>query len=162
VQIRPATPADLAAMWDIFQSVIVSGDALPFAESLDHDTFRSHWFGAHTAYVAVDDARVLGMYKLGPNYPDRGAHIASATYLVGAAAQGQGIGRAMVEHSIALAEQAGYVAMQFNYVVSSNAPAVTLYEKLGFLIVGTLPKAFRHQQRGLVDVYVMYRPLGEG
>ena len=147
-------------MWDIFQSVIASGDALPFADSLDRPTFHSHWFGAHAAYVVETDAGVLGMYKLGPNYPDRGAHIASATYLVSAAAQGRGIGRAMVEHSLALAQQAGYVAMQFNYVVSTNAPAVKLYEKLGFHIAGTLPKAFRHEQLGLVDAYVMYRSLG--
>jgi len=31
---------------------------------------------------------------------------------------------------------------------------VELYRKLGFAIVGTLPKAFRHQQLGLVDAYV--------
>jgi ribosomal protein S18 acetylase RimI-like enzyme len=51
------------------------------------------------------------------------------------------------------------MAMQFNYVVSTNAPAVELYKKLGFAIVGTLPKAFRHKQLGLVDAYVMYRFL---
>jgi ribosomal protein S18 acetylase RimI-like enzyme len=51
------------------------------------------------------------------------------------------------------------MAMQFNYVVSTNAPAVELYKKLGFVIVGTLPKAFRHKQLGLVDAYVMYRFL---
>jgi hypothetical protein len=36
---------------------------------------------------------------------------------------------------------------------------VELYKKLGFAIVGTLPKAFRHKQLGLVDAYVMYRFL---
>jgi ribosomal protein S18 acetylase RimI-like enzyme len=41
--------------------------------------------------------------------------------------------------------------------VSSNAPAVELYKKLGFTIAGTLPKAFRHPKLGLVDAYVMYR-----
>jgi|GEM_PF-1141160 len=51
------------------------------------------------------------------------------------------------------------MAIQFNYVVGSNAPAVDLYKKLGFAIVGTLPKAFRHKQLGLVDAYVMYRFL---
>ena len=160
MHIRPAVAADLDAMWNIFQQVIANGDALPFADSLDRPTFHSHWFGAHRAYVVESQDRVVAMYKLGPNYPDRGAHIASATYLVSPTAQGQGIGRAMVEHSIALAEQGGYLGMQFNYVVSTNAPAVKLYEKLGFHIAGTLPKAFRHEQLGLVDAYVMYRALG--
>ncbi|MBA8887605.1 ribosomal protein S18 acetylase RimI-like enzyme [Dokdonella fugitiva] len=49
--------------------------------------------------------------------------------------------------------------MQFNYVVSTNTPAVELYRKLGFAVVGTLPKAFEHRRLGLVDVYVMFRFL---
>jgi hypothetical protein len=36
---------------------------------------------------------------------------------------------------------------------------VTLYEKLGFSIAGTLPKAFRHRELGLVDAFVMFRAL---
>lgn len=99
------------------------------------------------------------MYKSGANYPGFGAHVASATYVVRPAAQGRGIGRALVQHSLAQAQSDGFLAMQFNYVVSSNAPAVELYKKLGFTIAGTLPKAFRHKQLGLVDAYVMHRFL---
>src|SRR3546814_3874644 len=99
------------------------------------------------------------MYKFGANYPGLGSHVASATYIVRPAAQGKGIGRALVQHSLSRAKNDGFMAMQFNYVVSSNAPAVELYKKLGFTIAGTLPKAFRHQQLGLVDAYVMYRFL---
>jgi hypothetical protein len=51
--------------------------------------------------------------------------------------------------------------MQFNFVVSTNEPAVKLWERLGFTIVGTLPGAFRHRTRGFVDVYVMFRTLVE-
>ena len=72
---------------------------------------------------------------------------------------GRGIGRALVQHSLAEAQDAGYTAMQFNYVVSTNTAAVGLYKKLGFDIVGTLPEAFRHKTLGLVDAYVMYRFL---
>lgn len=146
-------------MWTIFQSVIATGDALPFADGFDQETFQSHWFDAQTSYVAIADSSVLGMYKFGANYPGLGSHIASATYVVSPGAQGKGMGRALVEHSLAQAQSDGFMAMQFNYVVSTNAPAVELYKKLGFAIVGSLPKAFRHQQLGLVDVYVMFRFL---
>ncbi|MFC3550897.1 GNAT family N-acetyltransferase [Lysobacter cavernae] len=162
MQITRATQAELPAMWDIFQAVISTGDTLPFAGSLDRDTFRTHWFGPHTSYVAAVGGDVIGMYKVGPNYPDLGSHVASATYLVAPSAQGKGIGRALVNHSIAQAQSEGFLAMQFNYVVSTNLPAVRLYEKLGFAIVGTLPKAFRHRQHGLVDAHVMYRRLQQG
>jgi Sortase and related acyltransferases len=159
MQIRPAKDVDLDAMWRIFQDVIVAGDALPFSDDFDVGTFQSHWFGPHRSYVAVNDDGVVGMYKIGANYPGLGSHVASATYLVSPNAQGRGIGRALVQHSLAQAQDAGYLSIQFNYVVSTNAPAVELYKKLGFAIVGTLPKAFRHKQLGLVDAYVMSRFL---
>lgn len=159
MQIRQATDSDLDAMWRICQAVIAVGNALPFSDDFDRDTFQSHWFGSHSSFIAATGTDVLGMYKFGANYPGLGAHVASATYLVSPEAQGQGVGRALVRHSLAQAQEAGYMAMQFNYVVSTNTPAVELYKRLGFAIVGTLPKAFRHKQRGLVDAYVMYRFL---
>ena len=159
MKIRQATNADLDAMWSIFQAVIAAGDALPFSDDFDRATFESHWFGGQASYVAVADPDVLGMYKYGANYPGRGAHVASATYVVHPAAQGRGIGRALVEHSLSQAQRDGFLAMQFNYVVASNVPAVELYRKLGFAIAGTLPTAFRHKRLGLVDAYVMYRFL---
>ncbi|MRV73111.1 GNAT family N-acetyltransferase [Duganella sp. FT92W] len=159
MQIRPALESDLPAMREIFQAVVATGDTLPFSSSMPPETFHSHWFGAHRAYVAADDSGVIGMYKVGANYPDLGSHIGSATYLVSPAAQSKGVGRALVTHSIEQARSDGFMAMQFNYVVSTNAPAVALYEKLGFAIVGTLPQAFRHATLGLVDAYVMYKPL---
>ena len=61
--------------------------------------------------------------------------------------------------SPATAKKAGYEAMQFNFVISTNQAAVALWQKLGFSIVGTLPKAFRHQKLGYVDAYVMHRFL---
>lgn len=159
MQVRQAKKSDLDAMWRICQAVIAAGDALPFSDDFDRDTFQAHWFGSHTPFIATTEAGVLGMYKFGANYPGRGSHVASATYLVSPEAQGQAIGRALVQHSLAQAQDAGYVAMQFNYVVSTNAPAVELYRKLGFAVVGTLPKAFQHKQLGLVDAYVMHRFL---
>lgn len=162
MHIRPATTADFDAMWSLFQSVIAKADALPFAEGFDEEAFRGHWFTTQASYVAVAEAGILGMYKMGANYPDLGAHVASATYAVDPAVQGRGIGRALVEHSLAQARSAGFLAMQFNYVVSTNAPALALYRKLGFEIVGTLPKAFQHREWGLVDAYVMHQFLQIG
>ena len=65
----------------------------------------------------------------------------------------------MAEHSLELARQLGFQAMQFNLVVSTNEAAVTLWRTLGFRIVGTLPKVFDHPTRGQVDAYVMHRLL---
>jgi len=74
---------------------------------------------------------------------------------------GRGVGRAMGHHALAEAKAAGYSAMQFNFVVSSNERAVALWESLGFSIIGTVPKAYRHLRLGLVDAYIMHRFLNE-
>jgi len=65
----------------------------------------------------------------------------------------------MCEHSQREAVSMGFLAMQFNLVVSTNERAVRLWKKLGFHVVGTLPRAFRHQHLGLVDAFVMYKEL---
>jgi ribosomal protein S18 acetylase RimI-like enzyme len=65
----------------------------------------------------------------------------------------------MAEHCLTEGRRLGFRAMQFNFVVSTNDPAVGLWQKLGFKIVGTLPGAFRHPEKGYVDVYVMFRSL---
>ena len=56
-----------------------------------------------------------------------------------------------------IAKELGYKAMQFNFVASSNEGAVKLWEKLGFEIVGRLPKAFNHPAKGYVEALVMYK-----
>ncbi len=74
---------------------------------------------------------------------------------------GRGAGKAMGLNCLIKAKKAGYSALQFNFVVSTNDAAVKLWKKLGFTIVGTLPKVFFHQELGLVDAYVMHRFLDE-
>jgi GNAT superfamily N-acetyltransferase len=157
--IRRAVPGDADAMWSVFHPLLENGDAFPFGTGFEKSTFELHWFSSHPAYVACSAGRIVGMYKMGANYPDHGAHVASATYAVAAQAQGRGIGRALVEHSLAQARAEGFLAMQFNYVVSTNVAAMALYRKLGFNIAGTLPQAFRHRALGLVDAYVLHRYL---
>ena len=53
---------------------------------------------------------------------------------------GKGIGQRLGLHDLQEAKKAGYEAMQFNFVISTNQAAVALWQKLGFSIVGTLPK----------------------
>jgi ribosomal protein S18 acetylase RimI-like enzyme len=77
-------------------------------------------------------------------------------------ARGAGVGRSLGEHSLNEASRLGFRAMQFNLVVSTNEPAVRLWRRLGFAIVGTLPGAFRHPRKGYVDAYVMFRSLAQG
>lgn len=161
IQIRPADEQDFDAMWSIFCAHVEAGETYPFTTDTSREASLAYWLGpAVTAFVAVaSGARVLGMYRMAPNQTGRGHHVANASYMVSPAAQGAGIGRLLGEHSLLEARRQGFLAMQFNYVVSTNTSAVRLWKKLGFSIVGTLPKAFRHRRLGYVDAYVMYQLL---
>ncbi|MEX2519493.1 MAG: GNAT family N-acetyltransferase, partial [Paracoccaceae bacterium] len=77
----------------------------------------------------------------------------------GAAAQGGGIARAMLAHSLDEARRAGFAAMQYNFVVETNVRAIALWASAGFEVAGRLPGAFRHPTAGEVDALVMFRRL---
>jgi L-amino acid N-acyltransferase YncA len=162
IDIRPIEEADFDAVWRIFQDILAAGDKYPFDDG-SREACRAYWYGAGVkTWVAVlNGERLLGMYRVVPNQADRGAHVANASYMVSPAAQGIGVGKLLGRHSLEQARQDGYLAMQFNYVVSTNVAAVVLWKQLGFSVVGTLPKAYRHQKLGYVDVYVMYRLLDD-
>jgi L-amino acid N-acyltransferase YncA len=158
--IRRATASDVAAIWKIFQAVVAPGDTYAFMpDTTEQDALAYFLSPGVIAYVAELDGNVIGIYKLTPNHNGRGSHVANASFMVDPIAQGRGAGRALGEHCLEEARRLGYDAMQFNFVVSTNTPAVTLWQSLGFTIVGTLPKAFRHATRGDVDAYVMHRFL---
>jgi L-amino acid N-acyltransferase YncA len=158
--IRPALHADWKGMWPIFRSVVATETTYVFGEETREDEARPYWFGSGIqSWVAESQAEVVGFYRLIPNRRDLGSHVANASFMVDPRCQGRRIGEALGRHCLAEAKRAGYLSMQFNFVVSTNTAAVALWRKLGFEIVGTLPKAFRHRERGLVDAYVMYRFL---
>lgn len=160
--IREATPADFGAMWDIFHEVIKDGTTYVFAPDTKKEDAYDYWFGPGVRSFVVDDRGwILGMYKLIPNQRDLGSHVANASFMVAPGQQRRGIGTQMAGHCLCEAKKAGFKAMQFNFVVSTNEAAVGLWKKMGFAIAGTLPAAFRHATLGYVDVYVMYRFLDD-
>ena len=106
--------------------------------------------------MAVQDGRVLGTAKMGPNKPGPGAHISTASFMVAADARGNGVGGALCRYAMDWAKEHRYAGMQFNAVVESNRPAVALYERLGFAMIGTVPGAYEHRVLGRVGLHIMY------
>jgi len=158
--IREARLEDAMVIARIFRAVVATGDTYSFdAGTTDADAAAYFLGNGIVAYVAEDEGRLLGVYKLIPNHVGRGSHVANASFMVDPAAQRKGIGRALGEHCLEAARRQGYEAMQFNFVVSTNTAAVELWKKLGFNVVGTLPKAFDHAVLGKIDAYVMHRFL---
>ena len=151
---------DYDKIWDIFKNVISSGDTYVFDPNTPKADLHKHWFADYMdTFVAENNGEILGTYIIKPNQIDLGNHIANGSYMVNPQYQGQGIGKQLGEHSLIFAKEKGYLGVQFNIVVSTNHPAVNLWQKLGFEIIGTTPKGFRHQSLGLVDTFIMFKDL---
>lgn len=158
IKIRKAKETDFEDIWDIFHQIVKRGDTFAFDPEAPKEDCRTLWMSSsvHT-YVAEFQNKILGTYILRKNQPGLGAHVANAAYMVHPEARWQGIGKAMGSQSIKQAKKQGFSAIQFNFVVSTNIVAIQLWLKLGFKIVGTVPKAFNHQTLGFVDIYIMHR-----
>jgi GNAT superfamily N-acetyltransferase len=159
--VRDAVADDWASIWPFFGAIVAAGESFGYDTDMEEEA-REMWLDGPPSrtVVAIDETGVvLGSANLHRNRGGPGAHIASATFVVRPKHQGRGVGRALVEDSLAWARAEGYRAMQFNAVVETNVPAVGLYESLGFEIVGTVPEAFNHPLHGYVGLHIMHRRL---
>ena len=162
LKIRLHTADDVADIWTILEPVFRAGETYMVARDISREDALRFWCApslSHETFVAEDDARIVGTYFLRANQGGGGAHVANCGYITAPAAQGRGIARAMLSHSLRRARERGFRAMQFNCVVSTNARAVRTWEENGFAVVGRLPEAFHHPTAGYVDALVMYRRL---
>jgi L-amino acid N-acyltransferase YncA len=160
MKIRKATDKDFESVWEIFHLVIKTGDTYVFNPDTPKKDLRKHWFASYMkTYVLEDQNRIYGTYILKPNQIDLGSHIANGSYMVHPDARRKGFGEAMCMHSIKEAKKLGFKAIQFNMIVSTNNPAIALWKKMGFEIIGIIPDGFKHFSKGFVDAYIMFRKL---
>ncbi|MGC4088647.1 MAG: GNAT family N-acetyltransferase [Polyangiaceae bacterium] len=158
--IRPAQLIDASGIWQVLEPTIRAGETYALPQEMTQQDALAYWFSpGNQVFVAEQAGTLVGTYALRANQAGGGSHVANAAFFVAPAATGRGIAQAMCEHALEKARADGFTAMQFNFVVSSNERAVGLWKRLGFQIVGKLPKAFRHPSLGLVDALVLHREL---
>ena len=159
IDIRPYTQDDIAAMADVWNEVVRDGIAFPQEDELDERQAAAFFAEQTHCGVADEDCAVIGLYILHPNNIGRCGHIANASYAVSSAARGKGVGAMLVKDSLAQGKQHGFRVMQFNAVVATNAGARHLYEKLGFVQLGTIPGGFRMPDGMYADICPYYHEL---
>ncbi|MGA3038251.1 MAG: GNAT family N-acetyltransferase [Vulcanimicrobiaceae bacterium] len=158
--VREASPDDRDAIWAILEPMIRAGETYTLPRDLSREDALAYWFEpGHHVYV-YDEGEILGTYFLHTNAAGGGSHVANCGYVTAASATGRGVARAMCAHSLEVARELGYRAIQFNFVVATNVRAVRLWETFGFEVVGRLPGAFKHPTEGYVDALVMFKTLG--
>ena len=158
--VRAYEEKDLAAMIEIWNEVVEEGEAFPQEEFLNEVT-GAEFFAAQTyAAVAEDesDGTVHGLYILHPNNVGRCEHIGNASYAVRSRSRGRHIGEKLVKDCLAQAKQ-HFKLIQFNAVVNSNIHARHLYERLGFVTLGSIPKGFRMKDGHFEDIWLYYYEL---
>lgn len=161
MQIREATDADWPHIYPFWSAIVAAGETYAYPEGLTEHEARAWWMAAPPGrtVVAVEGRTILGSASMGPNRPGRGAHVATASFMVDPEHAGHGVGRALGAHVISWARQARYRSIQFNAVVETNTAAVRLWEALGFTILTTVPEAFHHPTHGYVGLHVMFMRL---
>jgi len=135
----------------IFHTIVVRGDTYAFDPGISRADALAYWLHpASWCYVAEHRGNVRWYLhpKGQPTWPWFAC--GQRSIMVSPGARGLGVGRGMGEHSLSEARRLGFRAMQFNFVVSTNEPAIRLGKQLGFEIVGTLPGVFRHPEKGLL------------
>jgi len=160
MHIRRARTDDASAVWRIIGPTIRAGETYALDPDMTEADALAYWLGDdRVTFVGEQEGEIIGTYYIRPNQAGGGKHICNCGYMTSVAARGRGVARAMCQHSLDYARQSGYRGMQFNFVVSTNARAVSLWQSLGFDIVGRLPQAFHHPTLGYVDALVMFRAL---
>ena len=159
--VRAYQENDLDAMIRIWNEVVEEGVAFPQEEFLNDETGAEFFASQTYAAVAEDESRhiIYGLYILHPNNVGRCGHIGNASYAVGSEHRGRHIGEKLVLDCLRQAKRLGFAILQFNAVVENNIHARHLYERLGFVPLGVIPKGFRMKDGHYENICPYYHEL---
>ena len=141
--IREYRKEDLPSMVEIWNEVVEEGIAFPQLDLLDA-VIGEEFFASQTYNGVAEDetGNVVGLYILHPNNIGRCGHICNASYAVSSSCRGRHIGEQLVKDCLVQGKRLGFRILQFNAVVENNIHARHLYERLGFVQLGTIPNGF--------------------
>jgi putative acetyltransferase len=158
ILIRRAELADAEALMRVYQSprVVWGTLQIPFP-SLER--WRKHLEHSEDNYmlVASVEGEIVGQLglHLNPNRPRR-KHAAGLGMGVRDDWQGKGVGTALMQAAVDLADKWLNITRLELEVFTDNDPAIRLYKKFGFEIEGTL-RQFGFREGEYADVYYMAR-----
>jgi L-amino acid N-acyltransferase YncA len=136
VEVRPFRDDDWPAVHAIYAQGIAAGNATFETEVPAFE----RWSAGHPPeyrFVAVRDGAIVGWVAASP-VSDRCAYagVVEHSVYVDAQAQGQGIGRQLLEAFISHADAAGIWTIQSG-IFPENIASVELHRRCGFRVVGT-------------------------
>lgn len=161
IQIREYEKTDVNEAVKIWNQVVEDGEAFPQMEFLTEKSGDEFFREQSFTGIAYDEetGETAGLYILHPNNIGRCGHICNASYAVKKGMRGHHIGEKLVIHCMRKGKELGFRILQFNAVVASNRYALRLYEKLGFVRLGTIPGGFLMKDGHYEDIIPHYHEL---
>ena len=161
IVIREYQEKDLVEMIEIWNEVVEEGTSFPQEELLTVKNAADFFASQTYCGVAVDteSEKIFGLYILHPNNVGRCGHICNASFAVKSASRGLHIGEKLVLDCIDQGRLHNFGVLQFNAVVATNIHARHLYERLGFIQLGTIKNGFRMKDGHYEDICPYYRTL---
>ena len=162
------------AAWHLMNIEIQMGQSWPFEEEFKDFASFSRYFLSHSAFVvrvrnlseksqkfqSIVTAGVVGCFYVKPNFPGRCSHVCNGGFIVRTEVRGNGIGERMGKAFLPLARDLGYKASFFNLVFVSNGVSDRLWQRLGYTLIGVVPKVAKLKGiDGLVDAKQYYYDL---
>lgn len=143
VSIRSMTPGDWPAVEAIYAAGIATGNATFETEPPGWEAFDAAKLADHRL-VAELDGRVAG-WAAAVGVSDRCVYagVVEHSVYVDPAAQGRGVGRALLEAFIASTEAAGIWTIQSG-IFPENTASLRLHDRCGFRQVGTRERIGQH------------------
>jgi L-amino acid N-acyltransferase YncA len=166
IQIRPATPADIAAITEIYAHAVRHGTASfeiePPSEVEMAERQKALLDGGFPFLVAENDGGVAGYAYAGP-YRTRPAYRWSVedSIYIHPNSHRRGVGRALLAKLIDESEQRGFRQMIAVIGDSAQTASIELHNALGFRLIGTIENVGFKFGRWL-DSVLMQRSLGPG
>lgn len=148
IEIRPAREDDAAAVCAIYNQGIEERVATLETE-LRTPEERRQWIAARgprqPIVVAEQAGSVVGWASLNSFNPRRAYdHVADLSVYVDRCWRGKGVGRALIEHLVAVARQLAYHKIVLA-AFPTNVQGMALYERVGFRTVGI------YREQGMLD-----------
>lgn len=164
IELVLAGEKDLFAVQELYRIIVEEGRSYPHQQPLDSEGVWDYWFSSKSTVVAYLSNKqiqtdLLGAFYLKPNWPGRARKVANAGFMVSPKWRGKGLGWLLGATMLDYAKSLGFHSVIFNLVFSQNHEALELWKKLGFEVIGAVPKAIQNDDGSLQDGIIMFQSL---
>lgn len=159
ITFRTYKKEDIELLKDTWNDILADGNAFPGDKLYEKEEFEKMLKGQSAVTCILVEDKIAGYYILHPNNIGRCSHVANASYSMSKEFRGKKLAEPLVRKSVQQAKELGFKGMQFNAVVADNIPAIHTYKKIGFKVVGTIPKGYHLKNDEYSDMHIMYLPI---